>query len=104
MRHWLKKGVEVKRAPACGTIGCVAGWVVLLHDPATYNRRKTITVESPDNVIANEAERLLGVDEDGLFLGVTQSKPQTRAHVEEIVDRIRLFQGRHEAALKAKRV
>jgi hypothetical protein len=91
--------------PACGTVGCVAGWVTTLK----------ATTESPFLHTGQKAENILGLstnqagelfDASALY-GVTDGDippPQTRAYAKLGAKHIRLFQRRYRAQLKAKAV
>lgn len=82
--------------PACGTIGCVAGWVVALKRPRT---REAITVA---------AERVLGLDgTQGCQLFTAAAAPgstQTAAHAQRGAAHIARFQEKYAAQLKATKV
>ncbi len=64
MDQWLVHGWDLKalkaddRAPACGIVGCIAGWVCVLHD-----KRKKVT-----DTYANQAENH-AIDTLGLKFG-----------------------------------
>ncbi len=102
MGHWLLHGSRLDRfldasgldpendAPACGTAGCVAGWIVLLTTP---NRRidfheETVAVDAEiagrvreiQLPVADRAAQVLGIDDStnltmrGLFNGDVEIK------------------------------
>lgn len=104
----VRGGPEVapRGFPSCGTVACVAGWVVALKGPA-----KTAT---PYNDVQYVAARILGLDhfqQSRLFSGnalmtvsdrtdsVLTPKPQTLAHARAGIRHIRRFQKRHKAQL-----
>ena len=88
--------------PACGTVGCVAGWVVALAGP-----RNT----SPDRV-EKVAEKILGLDGwDSMELFDANAagswmvtSPQTLEHAEAGAKHIQKFRKQYRAKLMAKRI
>lgn len=96
-----------KGGPACGTVGCFAGWVNVLAN------------SEPNVWHPLAAERLLGTGLDYQFqkLGVFRyvfnagagdscqtTNPGTRAHARAVVQRINRFMATNEQALKARRL
>lgn len=89
-------------APACGTVGCIAGWITFIAD----RRVKA----SDDYDIANRAADLLGLNLDKTY-GMTpalfrnglpdlrNTKPGTKAHADAVVARIRKYQRDNNAHL-----
>lgn len=100
---WRSRGREVQesglQAPACGTVCCVAGWVVTLRHAQ---------VEALGT--GETAARILGLNAtqaDALFAHNALSvdaAPQTRAYAIAGAALIAWFQGRYAAQLKAKRI
>lgn len=96
--------------PACGTVGCVAGWVVALK--GTAGRR------TPYSSIAPRAIDILGLtgEQSGELFhadaltevltdpGGRYPDPQTREHARAGVRHIRKFQKANRAQLLAKRI
>lgn len=86
--------------PACGTIGCVAGWVVTLK--AKRGRR------TPNEDVCEVAADLLGLHDsqvNGLFgMFTVPGLSQTAIHASNGASHIRRFQKAHAAQLKAKKV
>ena len=84
-------------APACGTIGCVAGWVVALKAPKTHRMH-----------VLEAAARILGIHKyDSWMLfdsDQARGKPQTYSHARSGAAHIARFMKKHEAQLKAKSV
>lgn len=84
--------------PACGTVGCVAGWVATLKSPGGFSYGATESI----------ARRVLGLDyvvAEQLFAGgIVPGEPQTVAHARHGAAHIRRFQKQYEKQLKAKRV
>lgn len=85
--------------PKCGTVGCVAGWVVALKtNPSTV----------ATGGVLGTAARILQIDKilaDQLFGGsMVAGKPQTTQHALGGARHIAAFQKAHAAQLKAKRV
>lgn len=106
-RTWValgKHGPDYNGAPmgfpACGTVCCIAGWIVMLKHGLDF-----YALETPD--IACD---ILGVDEDAamrLFSAdgfIVDGFPQTLAHAESGAAHITYFQHAHAAQLKAKAV
>jgi hypothetical protein len=95
---------RMKRRPPCETAGCLAAWIVIQRDGKLP---KAPTGDQLD-VIPRRAEEILGSLEGGtvrLFNGTVLDQGQelrygTRAYVDVVVDRVRRFQGKHEAALR----
>ena len=88
--------------PACGTVGCLAGWAVtLMRDPKKAN----VNDRESWGGAAVGAALLLGFngpnEVGGLFSGVTKTKDGTAAHVKEVALRVRKFQEDHKKRLKA---
>lgn len=86
----------IEERPACGTIGCVAGWVTVLNSPRSHN---PITA----------AQRILGLDEDQLSQLVRGDAAGLRngrltAHAHRGAAHIAHFLKQHAKQLKAKRV
>lgn len=86
------------RRPACGTIGCVAGWVTFLKKPG-----------ADGDLSGRIAPDILGIDgkqQEELFYGpLTADKNQcSRGHGQRVITMIRAFQKKYAAQLKAKRV
>lgn len=91
--------VKEEKLPACGTVGCVAGWVMTLKDPMSQRR-------SDD--VGRYAQRVLKLD-DGqaieLFSGMAIiGTPQTRVYAKRGARHIEAFQQRYADQLKATRV
>ena len=111
-------------APACGTVGCVAGWVVFLHDHEVLKE-----AEQPEERLATIPERaavILGFDPlgaDGIHSRALVSgpslwhelftacipalddfKPGTREYANVVVARILEFRARHQERLLAQPV
>jgi hypothetical protein len=108
MGTWLdtkakrRLGVE---APACGTIGCIAGWSVMLSGSRTLRREMARGVYF--NYYETPASGLLGLDEEQseeLFNTDVEGRFGTRAHARNAVRRIRAFQQKYATQLKAKAV
>jgi hypothetical protein len=85
--------------PACGTVGCVAGWVATLKHSASFKYVQTETI----------AAKVLGLDEKQrweLFSGSAciATDPQTIEHAEQGAAHIAAFQKKYAKQLKAKAV
>lgn len=84
-------------APACGTIGCVAGWVMAL------------TTSEYDGDTQGYAAKILGLDSEQtveLFHGgaAGDTIPQTPSHVDAGIRHITRFQEKYEKQLKNKKI
>lgn len=101
--HWI--GTVDERIPECGTIGCVAGWTVVMTQS---------TIPTNTTVIEEMAKQLLGLDgrqARSLFSGAALENyidpgevlPDfgTREYAELGARHIRDFMAEHEAQLKA---
>jgi hypothetical protein len=89
MNTWGRDSDEGEPQPACGTVGCIAGWIVFLSKP----KSKWDFWKSSD--IRSEATRLLRMKDwqvDGLFspYGV-YGEPGTRDHAKSVAKRIDYF-------------
>lgn len=86
-----------KGFPSCGTVGCVAGWVV------TLKRKK-----AREGQIQQAARQVLGLDYETAseFFDASAARggPQTEAHAQQGAAHIARFQQEHAAQLKATRV
>lgn len=104
MNTYRYKLSPVDGGPACGTVGCFAGWVGTMHSPAEYPS-------------ANMAVRILGVGlnyefgragysvfNSGRGDSCHTTKPGTRAHARAVVQRINRFMKCNEAMLKARQL
>lgn len=84
-------------APPCGTVGCVAGWVVALKKPHSRS------ITGP----ATEILGLIGSQDVHLF-GASQAGPRAsdslKSHAKRGAAHIAKFQKKYAAQLKAKRV
>lgn len=84
--------------PACGTVGCVAGWIVTLKGPPTFEYKD----------VERLAQDILGptLDTSDLFFGgaLPGTAGQTKAHAKAGAAHIRAFQNDYEKQLRAKRV
>lgn len=83
---------RLKHVPACGTIGCVAGWVDVLKRDTPIKGGSTMTVPE-------RARALLGLNEwqtdllfsGGALDGLTTARPGTRAYANAGVKHIERF-------------
>lgn len=108
MRWWVSRwrGRKLPSAyfkakePACGTVGCIAGWgAILLRDSASIRAPQkagslmTVLVgfDCPCSCGGASCERMAG----GLFDAQTESRPGTRAHAREVGKRIRDYVTAH---------
>jgi hypothetical protein len=110
-----EKDIIPSGAPDCGTVGCIAGWILLLLkrvEPGisiayqatdllggTY---ATQLCHPPPTPTSNDPEHLPYTRH--LFLGSVSGRPGTRAYARRVVKRIHTFQQIHKVALKAKRL
>lgn len=87
--------------PACGTIGCVAGWAVALKDPNRGTQTR-LTVEVARNILGLSPEQAALLFN---FWAVPITiPPQTRDHAQAGVKHIQKYQALWEAQLKATRL
>jgi hypothetical protein len=86
-----------EEAPACGTVGCVAGWVWMLK-----------VGKGPKQFVCSTAGDILGLTDpqrDALFFDWDMHHLEgTPAHAKSEAEWIERFQRQHAAQLKAKRV
>lgn len=101
--------------PACGTVGCFAGWVTLLHNPRWPAPPSSVWEPSP---IANKAHEILGegcnfytvpgpddyVFNSGDGDACQRTRAGTKAHARAVVARIDKFMRVNAKVLKAKKV
>lgn len=89
--------------PACGTVGCVAGWTCVLKIPHLKSKWQDEWVD-----ICQRAEDILGLNEhqaSRLFSPhAAKRKMQTAEHAKRGAAHIARFQEKYAAQLKAKRV
>lgn len=94
-------GATGDRAPACGTVGCVAGWIYALK------RRGAKRNRDGEDVI-EFAEQTLGLDVGAMSRLVDGSaagrEPQTARHAKRGAAHIARFQKKYATQLKAKAV
>lgn len=90
--------------PSCGTVGCVAGWVVALKD------RRAIKYTDVEGV-ASSVLGLVDTQKYQLFSGNALNNnnghgpdPQTKQHARAGVKHIRRFQAKYRAQLLKKKV
>jgi hypothetical protein len=102
-RFIVRKGDEENefdrvKMPACGTVGCVAGWVATLKGPANFSYGRASGI----------ARRILGIsamDAWEFFGGAAvDGRPQTKRYAQAGAAHIARFQREHAAELKAKKV
>lgn len=90
--------LDVTKAPSCGTVGCVAGWVGTLKRADSFSYWGT-------ELLAMDILGLDGVQAYELFnedaAGV---ESQSAAHAKRGIAHIRKFQKKYAKQLKAKRV
>lgn len=107
MGMWLDReaALTFEDAPACGTVGCIAGWAVMLRGTRKQQR------EMETNVYCDfsdaPAAAVLGLDSDQaheLFNPQVDGSYGTLTHARNAVRRIRRFQKQHAKQLKAKAV
>lgn len=100
--RWLRRE-RGRSAPACGTVGCVAGWCVALVDSTVIDDRRA--------PIGDRAMNILGIDEDQrmeLFAGdAVADFPLIQGQGGHLYARagvrhIRRFQEKYAEQLKAK--
>lgn len=88
------------QVPACGTVGCVAGWIVALKHPS-YN-------DNGPKHVSDLAANILGMDvytaDRGLFLANVSGKPQTFRHAKAGAKAIETFRQKYATQLKATKV
>lgn len=107
--RWLMRGKRYIKdfglsAPACGTVGCRAGWIVLLHD----GMKAKVTDETCST--GWRAAQILGLDVPrygnatfDLFAGGGVSgKVGTKTYAERGAAGIRVFMAEHKFHLKAR--
>lgn len=103
-------------APACGTVGCVAGWVTALKSPVLLaNRPLRNSLHNWDGAVRQHgynvhdfARHTLGLttwQSGELFSGTAVTgTPGTPEYARQGADHIARFQAEHEEQLKAKLV
>lgn len=105
--------------PACGTVGCFAGWIALLSGKIT--QKEVLTGADGDKDAITEAENLLGADihydlpaDNDNHYGYVEAFDSghdiahygvgTKAYAEAVGRRIDRFIDRNRAALKARKL
>lgn len=93
--------------PACGTIGCVAGWVTTLKIPDKV-AATTRYGGGRSKLVMYQAQDILGLDSlqnEELFDGdAARGEPCTRQYARSGASHIRRFQRKYRAQLLAKKV
>ena len=101
--------------PACGTVGCFAGWIDILSGRATQNGALAEDYDSYDDYTAT---MILGRDLNYCTVGDEQryvfnsgggdacehTDPRTKAHANAVVARIKHFARVNEEQLKARKL
>ena len=95
------------RGPACGTVGCFAGWVCALRGHRTYDwgvdsRVYEILGHHIDYYTVNGGNN--HVFNSGEGDACDRTKPGTKAHARAVIARINKFMRLNQSALKAKKV
>ncbi len=95
--------------PACGTVGCFAGWVTLLKDghmTDSYHRAIEILGDLEYYTIRDDTEDPLFVFNGGLGdrCDTDITSPRTKAHMRAVVSRIKKFMKINAAALKSRNI
>lgn len=95
---------EVSDFPACGTVGCVAGWVTVLKGPKRFRYWHTHSIAAkilglPDNQDgwSYQSDELFGSE-------AATGNSQTPEHAAAGVAHIKKFQAKYASQLRAKRV
>lgn len=107
-KYTLRQALGRRQPPRCGTVGCVAGWVVILHDGVKKAPVEDTRIEDRAEEILGLQPYLVGADWNQLVTGEvrddtgTRILPGSRRYVDAVVDRIRRFQGKYEAVLRAR--
>jgi hypothetical protein len=102
MNNWCYKKPKSRGGPACGTVGCIAGWTVLLsHPKKEWSHWTEVGKNKFDHHVQSEAIRLLGITVDQsnyLFCawGIT-GRPHTKPYAKKVASRI-------DALIEAHRV
>jgi hypothetical protein len=117
MGNWIfmPSYVERELIPACGTVGCVAGWIVLLWDGprAAFADRQNVPTRAlqlmgsdgfPYSSLGGDLNRLFDGavvrNADADLEEVEVAEPGDEDYVKLVVQRIREFQDEHEEFLK----
>lgn len=101
MQDWGRKGnagwVPHDQQPACGTVGCIGGWIGMLTKQDSLV--KVVKILGFDIIDDFNDNRYI----DELFFGklVGDHNQGTPAHAEKVIKSIKLFQKTHAARLKA---
>jgi hypothetical protein len=97
-KDWESSHLSMPHFAACGTMGCVAGWVATLKHPDEFSYCET-------SRLAAEILGLTSDQEDLLFDGeAAKGREQTLAHAKSGAAHIARFQKKYEKQLKATRV
>lgn len=93
-------------APACGTVGCIAGWGAVLVGTKKERAAMLSGYFGVDGL--GIAGRIFGLSKDATYSLCTTDgmcfTEGTPPHAREVIHRIRRFQKRYKAQLLAKRV
>lgn len=104
LKRYLQMGWNreyARRKPACGTVGCVAGWTALMTLPVKMVPQVDTSAHAAKvlGLTNNQAAELFDGDAAG------EAYEQTpREHAEAGIKHIRAFMKKHEKKLKAKKV
>ncbi len=109
MDNWVEKRHPEDGGPACGTVGCFAGWVCLLKGKPRGKSPTAMRIlgANCDYVMPSTIDSYWGSDSvftDSQSGGDIKGKQGTMTYARSVVKRIDGFMKRNKAKLKAKRV
>lgn len=117
MGRWLlvtkTQLMGISRVPSCGTVGCLAGWLVTLTAPPAKRRflAETGNRGIELSTVPHAAAQVLGSEWEAygddfasdireLFRNTSTYPPGTRDHAREVARLVRSFQGRWKEQLR----
>lgn len=105
MRTFRRRLTPERGGPACGYVGCFAGWVCVLR-----GKKRGVDDFAARDILGCDLQYILassnmtpfGVFNHGAGDACDTTNPGTRAHARAVIARINRFMQVNEAALKAK--
>lgn len=110
MHHYAERFTSTEGGPACGTVGCFAGWVSMLSGLSPHAARSYGSLSAERILGGHLAYRFDGIGDDGrpgsfsVFNagsgdGINKLRPGTRVYARAVVARINRFIERNKSEM-----